>query len=443
MKIIYQIILFFLFSFSANAASNLAISSWQENTTLTDNGKISQIRLEGITTGFTANQVMTAFSIGFDKKRNIRITKTTFNNSPANYSFSDNVLTINFTQPKRNNEPIIVAFSYEENYEKISKYLRQEAIDVPPFATGANAKITINFPWNLESATLNPNIIKQGNSFIYNGTVPQNGVREIIKLTESQNTWDVNVKVRIDANQALTNLTVTLPDYFTGNGQIVNNFVSMSNIKPEEWNKEKDGRMFKFNTDKTNLTIYNKATIIAKTNSYNNLNRNPNSYLALSEEDANLLRPILAKIKSDTKYNNLPLYAKIGKFVHEFIHYDISYVDKLPKIKEILQNPTGVCTEYTRLYNGLSRLAGIPTIMVDGGACGEYDNCQGHAWNIIYQDNKWIPVDATWDLMSGVVSSSHIYFSDFDKGSVHFQYVGNTNMKASSKMDFDMKDISN
>ncbi|MES2677866.1 MAG: transglutaminase domain-containing protein [Pseudomonadota bacterium] len=69
-------------------------------------------------------------------------------------------------------------------------------------------------------------------------------------------------------------------------------------------------------------------------------------------------------------------------------------------------------TKYARLFTALTRLAEIFTITVEGIACGEYDHCQGHSWNMIYYNNQWLEVDPIWDLMSGIVSSSHVYMSD-------------------------------
>ena len=60
---------------------------------------------------------------------------------------------------------------------------------------------------------------------------------------------------------------------------------------------------------------------------------------------------------------------------------------------------------------------------------------------MIYLNGRWVDVDATWDLMSGVVSSSHVYFNESGKGDVAVQYFSNRESLESvrSKMDFEMK----
>ena len=75
---------------------------------------------------------------------------------------------------------------------------------------------------------------------------------------------------------------------------------------------------------------------------------------------------------------------------------------------------------------------------LDGGACGEYDECQGHSWNMIYYGGQWIEVDPTWNLMSGIVSSSHVYFNDYGKGEIGVEYQDNGAV-VKVKMDLEME----
>ncbi len=185
------------------------------------------------------------------------------------------------------------------------------------------------------------------------------------------------------------------------------------------------------------ISIENKAKISTGKMNRVAMNRNPNNYLKFSAEEVAYLSDTLDAIKRDARYDAFPLYAKIGKFVHEFIKYDESFVGRILPLKEILQNRSGVCTEYAKLYNSLARLAGIPAVMIEGAACGEYEKCRGHAWNMVFVNNQWIDVDATWDLMSGIVSSSHIYFSDTDNGEVEVQYR-DEKKNINSKIDFEM-----
>ena len=74
-------------------------------------------------------------------------------------------------------------------------------------------------------------------------------------------------------------------------------------------------------------------------------------------------------------------------------------------------------------------------MIIDGAACGEYDQCRGHSWNMIFVDGKWIEVDPTWNLMSGIVSSSHIYFNDQGKGETILQYYNDMTIDSSTEIE--------
>ncbi len=434
------LIIFFLFPLAAFATPNISIINWQENIRLIPDGKTSEISIKGKVHDLPSNQVMTSFSIVFDAKQNLKITRVFCDNQLAEFTFLNNVLNVKFPKFKKNNTGLALYLAYEERYDKINKFLRQESINIPSFAAGADAQVVINFPGYLESATLNPNITKGASSFVYRNIVPENGVEEIIKLTAAQSVWDVAIKIKVSADKALNDVIVTMPTYFQNAGQKVENFTTKSSIKTLQQNTDGGKKVLKFNTAEQEIIIENRAKISTGKNNRTMITRNPGDYLKVSSDEAALLTPILEKIKRDPKYRDLPLYAKIGRFVHEFLKYDIGYVGRLPKVREILQNPIGVCTEYSRLYNGLARIASIPSLIIDGAACGEYDKCMGHSWNMIFYNSQWIDVDATWDLMSGVVSSSHIFFNDEGKGMIETQYFDDQKT-LNSKMDFEMRSL--
>jgi hypothetical protein len=436
---LYKLI-FLIFLFPKISYADIKILNWQENAQLTETGKNSEILVRGKVENIASNQFASAFTISFDPKQNIKINKVVFDYNVATYSFSNNALKVKFTPVKENNQNFTIYFTYTETYDKINEFLRLEEIYVPDFAAGADAKIAINFPGYLESATLNPNITKIGNSFVYNGKVGVGGINEAIKLTPAQSAWDVVVRVKMNSNQPLKKTSISFPNYFRNSGQKVENFSVAANVMPIKQSAAGNIRKLDFDSEKTQLVIENKAKILVSSNR-EAISRNSQNYLKVSQEEIFLLSNLLEDIHRNPRYQALPLYAKIGQFVHEFIKYDISYVGKLPKVKEIINNPIGVCTEYATLYNSLARLAKIPSLIVDGAACGEYNKCQGHAWNMIYYDNKWINVDATWDLMSGLVSSSHIYFNDNDEGEVKIQYIDNKEKIIDYNLDFEMKNF--
>ncbi|NBV06877.1 MAG: transglutaminase family protein [Proteobacteria bacterium] len=435
-------VVFVLLPLHAEAA--LTISSWQESAQLNNSGKDSEVLIKGRVTNLAANQAMSSFSIIFDPRQNLHINRVISDDhlsdysKSADYSFSNNALNIKFPQGKKNGETISIYFSYNEKYDKINEFLRQEVIYVPSFAAGAKSTVTFYFPGNLESATFNPNLTKKENSFVYSNVVPKDGVHEIIKLTPKESIWNISLKAAIKSDKPLGKTLVKVPTFFQSPHQKVENYDITSSINPTQQKYENSFKLLSFDTKDQELVINNSAIITTGLNTRHIFSRNAADYIKTTREEIDLLTPILQKIKSDSQYGNIDLYAKIGKFVHDYLRYDIRYLGRLPSLQEIVQNRTGVCTEYSRLFDALSRLAGIPSIVVDGGACGEYDECQGHSWNMIYVNGNWIEVDPTWDLMSGIVSSSHVYFNDINKGTVEIGYLDN-GAQISVKMDLQMK----
>jgi hypothetical protein len=438
MNFLKTLILLFFITSPAFAASRVAILNWNENIDLNSTGRNSEISILGRVSDLPKEKILNSFSISFGTQPNIKITKVLCDNFPATFTFNANTLTVKFPKGKVNNENIMLNFTYEMAYPKINKFLRQELIDIPPFAAGANSKVIIKYSGYFESATLNPNITKNGNSYIYSNIVPKNGVAEIIKLTPAQVAWDVNLKLKINGNKSMEKIIVKMPVYFQSPRQKVENYNSFSRPIPIQQFSENNSKNLTFETKATEILIENKAHILTGEIYRNRIAKNPAEFANVTNEERSLLAPMLERIKQDPTNNNLPFYAKIGKFAHQYIRYDLNYLGKLPNLNAIVQSRSGVCTEYAKLYDALLRLAGIPSIIIDGAACGEYDQCRGHSWNMIFVDGKWIEVDPTWNLMSGIVSSSHIYFNDHGKGETMLQYYNN-DMALDSSTEIEMK----
>lgn len=435
--------LFYFISFQAFAETGLKIYNWKENIDLNSTGKSTEISIDAIVK-LPANQEIAAFSISFQNDDLIKIKEVKVDNKTTDFSFKENVLKIYFKDGKANNQRANIYFSYDEIYDKVNKFIRAESIYVPEFAAGANAEVTINVPDFLESVTFNPNINKVKNSFFYKNIVPANGVKEIVKLTPADGAWDVDLKIKISSNQNMGKISMILPQYFQDPLQRVENYLIVPNISPTKQAIRKDGIALDFNVPTSQMYISSKAKVFTGAKNRSKIIRKPENYANYTAEEALLLTSILEQIKQNPEYVNLPLYVKIGKFVHNFIKYDDSYVGKLPTVKQILNNPVGVCTEYAKLYGAIARVAGIPNAILYGGACGNDDKCEGHSWNLIYFNNEWLQVDATWDLMSGIVSSSHVYLieNNLQSVAVNFEYLEGTQpQKIQSNFDFNMKNL--
>ena len=338
MNFLKTLILLFFITSPAFAGSRVAILNWNENIELTSTGRNSEILILGRVTDLPKERILNSFSISFGTQPNIKITKVLCDNFPATFTFNANTLNVKFPKGKVNNENIMLNFTYEMAYPKINKFLRHELIDIPSFAAGANSKVVIKYSGYFESATLNPNIIKSGNSYIYSNIVPKNGVAEIIKLTPAQVDWDVNVKLKINGDKSMEKIIVKMPFYFQSPRQKVENYNSFSRPIPTQQLSDNNSRTLTFETKATEIVVENKAHILTGEIYRNRITKNPAEFVNVTNEERSLLVPMLERIKQDPANNKLPLYAKIGKFTHQYIRYDLNYLGKLPNLRAIVQS---------------------------------------------------------------------------------------------------------
>ena len=108
--------------------------------------------------------------------------------------------------------------------------------------------------------------------------------------------------------------------------------------------------------------------------------------------------------------------------------YNMQYFGKDLTAKQIYEKKYGVCEHFTLLYNTLLVSQGIKALEVSGYALSdrEKDNNNNkienkdnnnlqtlqdsrHCWTLALIDEKWVPLDATWNLFEKNVPLSHIF----------------------------------
>lgn len=103
--------------------------------------------------------------------------------------------------------------------------------------------------------------------------------------------------------------------------------------------------------------------------------------------------------------NDLIKAAKIAKYVHDTIKYDVS-VDLMPSIW-VFENKRGKCSELADLFISMCRSVGISARAVNGFACSS--RCERHGWAEVFIGGNWIEVDPTF--MQIPADASHVVFS--------------------------------
>ena len=82
-------------------------------------------------------------------------------------------------------------------------------------------------------------------------------------------------------------------------------------------------------------------------------------------------------------------------------------------VDEILEKKVGVCHHMTLLYNSFLNCINIDAMYTNGFAHTENNNNidleTRHAWTVAKIDEKWIPLDATWNIFNGKLHLGHIF----------------------------------
>ena len=427
------------------AKAEMQFLEWQENANVSQTQKISNYKLLFKITNLPANYFTTSFIINVSPSSDYKLDfyNILVDGKVAKYSYQNNALEIFFPQGKKNSDQVFIQYSAKYKYLKFNKYLHQNQIYIPQFAFGAKAKVVVNFAPDFRLISIHNNATLNENQLIYQIVVPEEGVQEILKFTNKKVAWDVSISNTITSNNVTGSLKVIVPYVFYGGAQEVQDQVITANLMPENHLTTKENNIFDFALKNfiTNITITNKANIITGENHSLKPIFEMQKYLDNQPDELSLLLPIIEKIKLDPTYKNLPLYAKIGKFVHSYLQYDASYFGKLLTVPQILSTKKGVCAEFATLYNALARAAGIPSAVVYGYAYGEYNKFESHAWNMVYANNTWFYVDPTWNLLNGAVSSSHIYVQDNRNDDIKIEYKGFDSPKFMFDKKFNITEI--
>ena len=433
------LIFFFLIS---QSFAGIKVIEWNEEAQLTDYGRVSKFFIHIQAVNLPQNVGINSFSITSSSNRSLMISKVRVNALHSQSLSQPNSFEIFFKKPLLNNQFAYIEYEAKDNYDKINKYIRQEPFYIPNFAGGAKANISLDFGENYELISSHKNIIVENKKVLFNGIVPSNGLQEALKITNSFKNWYVLIKSKILFNGSEGELEITAPYLFRGGAQEVKNQTIGANKAPKKHitNRDNDVLTFDIKPENKEIIIQNKAVITTGKKYAVENNRLIEKYLETSPSEEMLLKPILQQINADPQFGSIPLHAKIVNFVNKAIKYDLNYFGKLLTVEQILQSRAGVCSEFATLFNALARVAKIPSSIVHGYAFGEYDKFESHAWNMIFVDNKWIYVDPTWNLSSGMVSSSHIYIKDNRKEELLLQFKGKgTDIKIDR--EFQIKEI--
>ncbi|MCE3039365.1 transglutaminase-like domain-containing protein [Helicobacter anatolicus] len=307
----------------------------------------------------------------------------------------------------KKNEVLEINISYKTLNKQ--KFLQIQPIALPNLRKKVNAKVIVEVDKNWEIFSQNPLFYKKGEQYIFEGLLDKKPLMEYFWLSLKEANWNINIKNRIYTNQSIESINVLLPKYFKDGDIKVKKMELSTNRKNTQIIQNINNTSFLFNGERTqgflaelNARITNS---IYSANSYKHLK--PERYL--QEKENKTLKKLAEKIIA--KNPNIPFYVAIGQWVYNTLKYDETLVSKHMNSEQILSLKRGVCEHYAQLYNDIIQSISVPSIFVTGvGFNPVKQKFEYHAWNLVYFQDKWIPIDSTWGIFSGKLPVSHIFF---------------------------------
>ena len=271
---------------------------------------------------------------------------------------------------------------------------------------------------------------KNNNIYFFNGISDDEQLKELFKLSLRKGIWDIQQEFVLEAPNNIDQCTFMIDRIFKG-GNLKEKEYEIIQENGQFTEDEKENKfIFNFKDLKTNTTTI-KLRIKAEnsTSDYNVIDKK-DLITKIPEEDKQFFKNLSNKILNEDK-TEFPVYKKLGKWVNNYIKYNISYHGKTYTAKEIYNNKEGVCAHFTLLYNTLLVSQGIDAIYITGYALDITENnvikenettkvlntnpntlvSLRHAWTLAKIDGKWVPLDSTWNLFDKNLPISHIFES--------------------------------
>ena len=331
-----------------------------------------------------------------------------------------------------NNEEIDIKLKFKTKNSNIFKLYRCEYILLPISNFGIPGTISVKGSGKVaiigtKLGHLKNN--KESNTYYWKGIVKSKTIFDYVFIGYKTARWIGSVKGIIKSNKNSNlneNVEFHIFPYFLGGNNKIHKYNVLSNNAKNIDDRniiQKDNKIiFKSNMRKKYAFFKIESTFSNYISPKWKLRTTLSNQHKLNDKNffRNKAKEIISKDKS-----NSPNYIKLGRWVNKNIKYDISYLGKKMKEREILIQRKGVCEHYTLLYNALLKSIGIDAIYVRGYAFQKKEdlntnnNTIFHAWTVAKINNNWIPLDSTWGILEGKLPVTHV-FIEYEKNGVLF-----------------------
>ena len=378
---------------------------------------------------FEPGVFLPTISHGLLKETKHEIYFVELNGKKADYTDAESLITIN-NFGARNNQFGEIHIKYKYFTNEVKNILRQENI-ITGNTRNTYCKIILEIPNKyvfLSSNDIFQKDHKNNNIYFFNGMAEDEPLKELFKLSLKKGTWDIQEEFVLESKKDIDQCTFMMSRLFKG-GNLKEKEFEIIQENGEFVDDEKENKfIFNFKDLRENTTTI-KLRVKAEnsTSGYNVINKK-DLITKIPDEDKQFFKDLSNKILKEDK-SDFPVYKKLGKWVHNYITYNLKYTGKTYTAKEIYNNKEGVCKHFTLLYNTLLVSQGIDAIYISGYALDLTENnvmkenettkalntnpntldSQKHAWTLAKIDGKWVPLDSTWNMFDKNLPISHIF----------------------------------
>jgi transglutaminase-like putative cysteine protease len=223
--------------------------------------------------------------------------------------------------------------------------------------------------------------------------------------------WKADVGIYLKSSNELKNsIKMKFPRHYRG-GKNKNSYYTIFSTEGKELNENEIISNYTYlsvdipgaNTTKLGVDIHTAFTnkLSDKFDVYF-----PEKYYQIDENNIDKDIKTIAEqiINNKAYYPGKENYYKLGRFVNNYMTYDLRYAGMYLTPKEIYNLKAGVCEHFTILYNEMLNSIGIKTLYVSGWAFSNNEtsgnkDTMSHAWTVALIDGNWIELDATWGLL--------------------------------------------
>ena len=425
--------------------------NWHEICYIYDDYDMHDVHFEVKAVGLGPFSFFNSCSIGFYMGKDIEIQYLEINGKKSNYTYDDYCLDLNIKLKNMQSAKIYLKYKEKPKFSTMTKseklkyaFFRQEYYGLSQALSGQMAKYSLILKGSFEIISFKDSFFipneqnKREKEYIWGGKVPPEGKRTLVKLSKNEATWKFYSNTQIVSRRGqLNNTVLKVPLGFVGGN---NDIIKMNYSSPQTKNivVDEENRIYEIRYKNSG---YQTGDFILSGELKNRCKGDWDVDLTdevieshIPKEDKRdkpILEKIARKIIEDFDRNNKNTmfnfmdYAKIGKWVHKNIKYDLNYSGRTDMTAmDIYNQRVGVCHHMTRLSNALLYSLGYKVIYTNGFACessAEFDQNSGHAWSLIKVNGKWYPFDSTWDILSGKLPVCHVFQGFFGKS---MQVVG-------------------